>query len=279
MRIELLGTASSEGIPGLFCSCRICRTAHAAGGREIRTRSSALIDGILKIDLPPDIHTQCVRFGVDLTSIEALLFTHAHDDHFAPAELQYRGVYFTEHRLTTPLPIFGPPEVICRIAERLNPSLVSYQLQTIEPEKMVDIAGYSIFPFRANHDDAILCLNYLITAPDGATLLYASDTGWYPESTWDLLARFRIDAVVVECSKAESGGYPGHLSIGEVIALRERLIDLGALHTSAQVVATHFSHLMGMLHADLETRLAPEGVTTSYDGYSFDVAALTRTLG
>ena len=85
MEIKLLGTGSAEGWPGLFCRCDICRRSRELGGKHLRTRTSALIDGVVKIDLPPDtlqhIHTQ----GLDMTKVEFLIFTHAHDDHLAAA--------------------------------------------------------------------------------------------------------------------------------------------------------------------------------------------------
>ena len=48
MNIRFLGTAAAEGIPGIFCQCPACRAARAAGGRELRTRSGAIVDGRLK---------------------------------------------------------------------------------------------------------------------------------------------------------------------------------------------------------------------------------------
>src|SRR5437773_2231152 len=107
MEIKLLGTGSAEGWPGLFCSCDICVRSRVAGGKNLRTRTSALIDGVAKIDLPPDtlqhIHTQ----GLDLTKLEFLAFTHAHDDHLAAAELQYLSWMFVPKTLLKPLTILG----------------------------------------------------------------------------------------------------------------------------------------------------------------------------
>ena len=54
MQLHYLGTAAAEGFPGLFCDCDTCRRARAEGGRSLRTRSQALIDGRLLIDLPAD---------------------------------------------------------------------------------------------------------------------------------------------------------------------------------------------------------------------------------
>ena len=50
MKIQYLGTAAAEGIPAIFCDCKTCQKARKLGGKEIRTRSQAIIDDRLLID-------------------------------------------------------------------------------------------------------------------------------------------------------------------------------------------------------------------------------------
>jgi phosphoribosyl 1,2-cyclic phosphate phosphodiesterase len=271
MKLTLLGTASAEGLPGLFCRCSTCGRARSEGGKNIRTRSSALVDTTLKIDFPPDTLSQVVHNGIDLSLIQAVLFTHGHDDHFSPSELQYRGRYFVTSPLDNPLEIFGPRDVIDRLKCVLNPELITFTLCVVEPEAALRIAGYDVFPFAANHDDSRTCLNYILTGPDGASLLYASDTGWYTEATWDLLQQFKFDGIVVECTKRVEGGYAGHLSIPEVLRMRRHLVETGSLSATAPVLATHFGHQMELLHDELEATFSPHGICAAYDGVTVDI--------
>src|SRR5579862_5651554 len=111
MKIELLGTGSAEGWPGLFCSCEACRRARQLGGKNLRTRSSALIDDQIKIDLPPDTLHHVLTQGLDMTKIPYLLFTHGHDDHFAVRELQYLSWMFVSEPIRNPLQVFGSPDI------------------------------------------------------------------------------------------------------------------------------------------------------------------------
>ena len=53
MKIRYLGTAAAEGWPALFCSCPICTKARAQGGKNLRTRTQAILDGELLLDFPP----------------------------------------------------------------------------------------------------------------------------------------------------------------------------------------------------------------------------------
>ncbi len=64
MRIKYFGTAAAEGFPGLFCSCEACERARKAGGKNIRTRSQALIDRALLIDFPADTYMHVLHGGL-----------------------------------------------------------------------------------------------------------------------------------------------------------------------------------------------------------------------
>ena len=271
MDVQLLGTSGAEGIPGLFCRCETCNEARRRGGKEIRTRSSALIDGVLKVDFPPDILHQVICNNLDLRQMRSLLFTHAHDDHFAWAELQYLGKYFVTDT-PKPLPIYGPRDVICHLDHHLCCDSVPVTLHLLELHKTAMVDDYLVTPLAANHDHSQECFNYIIEDAHGHRLLYATDTGWYEEATWEFLASERLDGVVVECGKGlHEGGYAGHLSISDVIRMRDKLIAFGTLEPTAPIVTTHFAHTGGLLHDSLEALMRPHGIEPGFDGMRFRV--------
>jgi phosphoribosyl 1,2-cyclic phosphate phosphodiesterase len=78
MLIRYQGTGAYEGIPALFCPCDTCRAAREAGGFEVRSRSGALVDGVVKLDFPPDSFWQMLRDGLDFSLIQSVLITHTH---------------------------------------------------------------------------------------------------------------------------------------------------------------------------------------------------------
>lgn len=279
MKVKLLGTSAAEGWPGLFCRCEACGKARELGGKNIRTRSSALIDDTLKIDFPPDILQQVIQWNVDLRCLTALLFTHAHDDHCAPAELQYRGHYFVPKPFADRLAIYGSKEVVQRIQSVLSPDSkvldrekYPLALHTLQAEKTLLISDYHVTPIIANHDLSQDCFNLIIQDAEGVTLLYATDTGWYKERTWNFLKQFHIDGIVVEATKGlQEDGYEGHLSIPQVIAFRERLLNDGVILPDCTIVTTHLSHLSGLMHDEMERLLAPHHIQTGYDGMTFHI--------
>src|SRR2546423_5164497 len=113
MELLLLGTAAAEAWPAPFCICDACQSARRLGGRDVRTRSGALIDDDLKIDFGPDTVMQLQRCAQNLLKVRTLIFTHQHSDHFVPSELEWSTHPFT---LTPPdhgsIELCGNSEVI-----------------------------------------------------------------------------------------------------------------------------------------------------------------------
>ena len=67
MKLQYLGTAAAEGWPALFCDCESCRRARIVGGRNIRTRSQAMLDDRLLIDMPPDTYHHLLTNNIDIS--------------------------------------------------------------------------------------------------------------------------------------------------------------------------------------------------------------------
>ena len=82
MKLQILGTAAAERIPAIFCACDTCRRALSAGGRNIMKRSQVLINDDLLIDFSGDTYANFINMGKNLSDVEYLLITHAHEDHF-----------------------------------------------------------------------------------------------------------------------------------------------------------------------------------------------------
>ena len=81
MKLKYYGTGGGGGIPEIFCDCRVCRHARKVGGKEIRTRSQAVIDGKISIDFPVDTYLHTAFYGLDMRRVKNIVITHAHYDH------------------------------------------------------------------------------------------------------------------------------------------------------------------------------------------------------
>lgn len=263
MTIRLLGTGAADGIPPLYSANRVTQYAREHGGKDKRTRCGALIDGILKIDLPPDTLGQLHRDNLDPRDWKYLIFTHSHDDHFAPAEIQY-GLYPFNDQHFLSFTIYGNAE-ICR---RINELYPSWPIELIETRSFepFDMGAYRVTPVHANHkldEDS----HNILFQKDGKTILYGTDTGIWFEETWSFLSNYRLDVLVIEATEGLSTtDYDGHLSVPECLGVVGRLRDMGVVHPATRIVTTHHSHNGEATHAELEAALNPHGVEVGFDG-------------
>lgn len=266
MFITYLGTAAAEGAPAVFCECEHCRYARITGGKEIRMRSGALIDGKLKIDFGPDAYAQSLRFGISYVPVNHVLITHSHSDHFAVNDLKcIRPPY--SHR-EQPLHVYGDKKV----EDMIQPHLSEYLLFTrVEPFTTYYIDGYSVTPLEAVHalNQGEEPLFYLIEK-DGKRLLYMHDTDLPTEADMAFLKGRRMDLISMDCTNGIlNPDYIGHMGIEDNLKLREMLIENGTADENTAFVANHFSHNGLVPHEEMEKRLP--GFTVTYDGLTLMV--------
>ena len=271
MRVFFLGTGAAEGFPALFSRTPINLEALRRGGKNLRLRSGILLDDAVRVDLCPDALAQVHRYPErDLTSIQHLLLTHTHDDHFAVRELQYLSCNFAPDR-ELPLHVWGTNQALTKLSAETAHFFEEPPLhyRTLTPFQEVKIGSLFVTPLTAHHKTDELCLNFLFRDSEdkGAKrLLYASDTGWYDPPTWEFLEGVPLDAAIIECGKGiSSNTYDGHLSLEECIAFKNKL----TLQPHAQVYLTHLCHTGLLLHEELEERCTPHGIAVAYDGLEF----------
>jgi phosphoribosyl 1,2-cyclic phosphate phosphodiesterase len=238
------------------------------GGREIRSRASAIVDDGLKIDLPPDTFWQLTRDGLDARDWTALIFTHSHEDHFAVGELQY-GMYPFNEREFLGYVIYGNAAIGDGVSSHYPDWPIEFVL-TRSFEPFCHLA-YEITPIEANHKNDEDSQN-LVFSSGGRTAIYATDTGIWPEVTWEYLSGIRADALVIECTDGiVEGGYEGHLSLSRLKMVVERLRRQGTLGSGSRVVTTHHSHQGDATHEELVALLRPDGIEVGYDGLVVEV--------
>ncbi len=263
MEIRLLGTGAADGIPSFYGNDEVSRYARQHGGKDIRTRSAALIDGHLKIDFPPDTLNQVQRDRLNPRDWTGVVFTHGHDDHFARRELQYALFPFTE-MLYMPYPIYANPN-ICRSVEEAYPN---WPIETVPTRSFHAFPhlDYTITPIQARHKEDEDSQNLIIQRGD-KTLVYATDTGIWPHETFDFIGAYSVDVLVIECTDGlRKGTYLGHLDIEACVGMVHALRTMGVLHSQSRVITTHHAAKGGARHADLERALGKHRMEPGYDG-------------
>lgn len=270
MKIMFLGTAAAEGWPGVFCKCEYCKKAKELGGKNIRTRASALIEEDILIDLPPDTYMHSLKYNIDLSQIKHLFITHSHQDHFYPQELHMRSKPFAHLEEKDILNIYGNSKVTNIIRDYVNIERAKIQLYTISPFETIKGENFTLTALPADHAEGEECLLYVINI-NGKTIFYGHDSGWYPEKTWEYLSGIHLDLAIFDCTFGKINEQKGHMGIPNIISAKETLEKFGSIDSKSICVATHFSHNGGLLHNELEDELNKYGFVVAYDGMVLNI--------
>ena len=268
MKVHFLGTAAAEGIPALFCRCDLCQKTRALGGKNIRTRTSVMIDDVLKIDFPPDTYLHLLRYNLDLCKVKDIFFTHSHPDHLQTGDIKMRLSGFS-HGCDVPLNVYGNESVLHKLRPCIGQAK-EFRCRLIRPFLAVEAETALVTPLLANHDPEENCL-LLHIERNGKHILYGHDSGWFPPETWEWLEGKKLDAVILDCTHGPSPERRGHMGTEAVLETRGKLLEKGAIGSASPVIATHFSHNGKTLHEDLVEILAPQGIQVAYDGMFLDL--------
>ena len=273
MKITYLGTAAAEGLPAMFCRCEVCLRAMKAGGRNLMTRSQALVNDDLLIDFPADSLQHLHKNGLDFSAVTTLIVTHSHFDHFVPIDFHLRNTAYFAHNLTAErLELFGNE----RVLEVLDTEQKAYAVEPRPEGLTVRLAKayqpfrsgkYEITPLRANHAPEENALNYVVS--DGEkTLLYLHDTSLPFEETYDFLRekKIRADLVSYDCTFGARPHGATHLGLPSCAAVRERLEAIGVSGKNTISVVSHFSHNGRSIYDEMVPVAEPLGFLTAYDG-------------
>lgn len=281
MKLQYLGTAAAEGIPALFCKCERCTEARKRGGKNIRTRSQAIIDGKLLIDFPADTYYHSLLYGIDLADIRHVLVTHSHSDHLYPNDIYMRTPGFSSLGKSEEekLHFYGGNGCMRKINSYMATVGFDHHeylgVHVLTPYEEYKIDEYTVIPLEAVHDITAAPLIYIIKAADGKTMLYGNDTGYFADKAWEYLENsdIRFDYVSLDCTDANipDRRYIGHMNISENAQVRERLIAMGRADEKTVFCCNHFSHNgYDVLFEEFSDLAQKKGFIVSYDGMTVE---------
>jgi len=284
MQLTFLGTGADSAYPLPFCACVVCQRARAVGGKNLRRRSSAVVNRDLLIDLGPDSVPSLLANGLDPSQLRYLLQTHPHHDHFDQNHLLTRSADYG-CVWATPLKLVASPGTLKRMSSMLHGTgfqgdlrsvqtqqALNLEVQPIEPGEAADLGDYHVTAFRANHDDAVEPLVYAVCS-GGRSLLYATDTETLPEATRGQLLETRLmfSAVVLDHTYGPGHGQGGHLNAERFRATVAWLREARLLEEDARIYATHLSHEGNTEHEELSAYAHEHGYLVPWDGLTISV--------
>ena len=228
--------------------------------------SSMLVNEHILIDCGPTVLDVMKCYDVNPAGVTDILLTHTHSDHLHPGNIM--SIANARDAGLGPLKFWGDPEALKKV-----PDSDRIEKIPVELGKSFKVHGLSMTGLAANHDvhgSKEQCLLYLI---EGATkrVLYATDTGWLPTTTWLHIQRKQLDAIIWDATCGEGKGDYRVFSHNDLTMIRhmnQSLMKGKALKPDAKIILTHIADRLHPPHDVLEKNLIPEGLIPAYEGMS-----------
>ena len=270
MKVQILGTAAAEGIPGVFCNCPICEHARRAGGKEIRTRSQSIINDKYLIDFPMDAYLHSLRYHIDFHKIQHIIITHPHEDHFYPNDLEYRRPPFAYSAEGSCLNVYGPGSL--KEEYPWFPSEASRDYVKVhywEAYHTYSVGELRVTPLTARHDHRFECFVYIIEM-GGKRLFYGHDSGFLPERSMEMVRNTHLDCVFFDVTSGRSRDGKYHMGLEDDIVMRDDMRAAGCVDENTVFVLNHLSHNGRLTHEQLEKAASENGFLAAYDGFTVE---------
>ena len=266
-QLLFLGTGGSMGVPVVCCSCSVCTSTSRYNKRKRPSVFCTINDTNILIDCGPDFREQALRY--DINKIDALLFTHSHNDHtIGIDDLKMYGL-----RAKKPIPCFLSEETAQDLKERFpyifKENITSEGLITrlsLQPFKETEghifVNGINIRYF--SYEQMKLSVNGFRLGD----LAYVSDIKEYKETILDELKG--VKTLILSALRFEAS--PMHFNIDEAVAFA-RLV--GAEKTWFMHIAHELDHAKGNASLPKNIRLAYDGLKIPFEA---DIIEENRSL-
>ncbi|HEX9943817.1 MAG TPA: MBL fold metallo-hydrolase [Thermoanaerobaculia bacterium] len=248
LRVTMLGSGTSTGVPVIGCTCQVCRSGNPRNKRWRPGLKLELEERVVLVDTPTDLREQALRFG--LPRVDAIIFTHSHADHIFGLD----DVRIFNFRQRAAIPCYGSEETLRSIrrafAYVFEPGQAGGgkpQLDLIPIREPFELLGRTFVPVPVWHGEMEV-FGYRIGG-----FAYVTDCNRIPDASFELLAG--VEVLILDALRHRS--HSTHFSVEEAVEVARRI---GARRT----IFTHMTH-----EVDQDDPLPP-GVEFGYDGLVFD---------
>jgi phosphoribosyl 1,2-cyclic phosphate phosphodiesterase len=265
--VVFLGTGAADIQRPKNDTCPNCTYVRQHNGRNARRYCSVFVSPGVLIDYSVTGREGLESAGIAPSAIDYLLITHSHGDHFNPAAI----VALARER-NKPLVLVGNAKTVARMQEHLETlpkdKRPAITFRTVKPFEEFDVGPWRGKALAANHIPNEEALLYVLRGKQ-KSLLYATDTGWFPVGTFAALSAESLDLAIVEGTFGEEvqpKQLTGHLNFPFVRLIRQFLVEGKRLKPGGRFMVTHLSLHFCKPYDLLAPKLAAEGIPVAYDG-------------
>ncbi|MGA2147193.1 MAG: MBL fold metallo-hydrolase [Bryobacteraceae bacterium] len=255
LKITVLGSGTSVGVPTIGCHCGVCTSADP---RDKRLRPSILVSyegHNVVIDTGPDFRYQALRAHIE--RVDAILFTHSHADHIMGLD-DVRPFNFRQKER---IPIYGTEATMASIQRCFEYVFDGGKKESNVPRleikllngAAVDVFGLEFLPVPVLHG------TQTIHGFRFGAAAYLTDHSDIPEASMERLRG--LDVLFLDALRYKP--HPTHSTVERSLKVVERLAP-------RRTFFTHICH--DLAHARAESMLPPH-VRLAYDGLEIQVEA------
>jgi phosphoribosyl 1,2-cyclic phosphate phosphodiesterase len=247
LKITILGSGTSSGVPMIACECYVCTSPDK---KDKRLRASILVESAnttIVVDTTPDFRYQMLRANVK--KLDAVLFTHPHKDHIAGLD-DIRAFNFSSQQTMNVYANSLTEEALKRefnyaFSDKKYPGIPEINLNTITVEPFV-IGDIPIIPIQVWH------LKMPVLGFRFGKFTYITDANKIDEQEKEKIRGSEV--IVLNALRKQQ--HISHYNLAEAIELVQELQIPTAYFT-------HISHQLGR-HTEIEYEL-PENIYLAYD--------------
>lgn len=244
MRLTLLGTGNSAGMPLYGCDCERCTTVrqspeekrdHAAALLEVEGKRYLIDAGLMNI---------AEKFPAG--SLDGIFLTHFHPDHV-------QGLFHLRWGIGSKIPVYCPPDSTGCADLYKNSGLLDFQL--LKKFNSFDLDNLKITPLPLIHSK--VNFGYLFEF-NHQRIAYLTDTKGLPEKTQFYLEGMQLDLLIIDTSHPADIEDSNHNNLNDSLLI-QRTLDV------KRTVLTHIGHDLDIWLCNNDNQL-PENVDAGYDG-------------